>query len=227
MAEFAYHNSYHTSLGCSPFYALYGYNPEIEYELEDKLIEGKVPAAKDRVKQLHATWQALSERWVSVDTASTRSFNDRHTPKAFKVNDLVMLSTKNLKQKRPSKKLSHKYVGPFRVEDIVGSQAYRLTLPATYRIHPVFHVSYLELYTKRQLDDDIPFLPLPELIDDTEQYEVEELLGRKKQKGQLWYKVKWLGYGPEYNEWLPVEDMEGTQLLRDAYDKRAKRQRNQ
>ena len=50
MAEFAYYNSYYISLGCSLFYALYRYNPEIEYELEDKLIEGKVPAAKDRVK---------------------------------------------------------------------------------------------------------------------------------------------------------------------------------
>ena len=79
-----------------------------------------------------------------------------------------MLSTKNLKQKRPSKKLSHKYIGLFRVEDIVGSQVYRLTLPATYRIYPVFYVSYLEPYTKRQLDDDIPFLPLPEFINNTE-----------------------------------------------------------
>ena len=65
-----------------------------------------------------------------------------------------MLSTRNLKQKRPSKKTSHKFAGPFRVEDKIGAQAYRLTLPNSYRIHNTFHVSLLEPYRHRAGDPE-------------------------------------------------------------------------
>ena len=55
-----------------------------------------------------------------------------------------MLSTRNLKFK-VSKKLSLKFVGPFRVLDPIGSQAYRLALPDQYeRIYNVFYISLLE-----------------------------------------------------------------------------------
>jgi len=57
-----------------------------------------------------------------------------------------MLTTKNLKIKALSPKLTPRFVGPFRVLDAVGSQAYRLALPNGYRIHNVFYVSLLEPY---------------------------------------------------------------------------------
>ena len=79
-----------------------------------------------------------------------------------------MLSAKNLNQHRPSKKLSHKAIGPFRISELVGKQAYRLNLPTTYRIHPVFHVSLLEPY-QRGRNSDIPKYPPSELVGDKEE----------------------------------------------------------
>ena len=57
-----------------------------------------------------------------------------------------MLLIKNLRIEGPKKKISAKFIGPFRIRDAVGAQAYRLALPTTYRIHNVFHVSLLEPY---------------------------------------------------------------------------------
>ncbi|KAL9528912.1 hypothetical protein SMMN14_07977, partial [Sphaerulina musiva] len=55
-------------------------------------------------------------------------FNAKYTTIGFKVGDTVLLSTKNLRLKVPTKKFVDKFVGLFKVIDIVGKQAYRLAL---------------------------------------------------------------------------------------------------
>ncbi|KAL9529434.1 hypothetical protein SMMN14_06863, partial [Sphaerulina musiva] len=55
-------------------------------------------------------------------------FNAKYTIIGFKVGDIVLLSTKNLRLKVPTKKFADKFVGLFKVIDIVGKQAYRLAL---------------------------------------------------------------------------------------------------
>jgi hypothetical protein len=58
---------------------------------------------------------------------------------------LVLLLIKNLKTRAPSKKLAIRRQGPYRVIDLIGTQAYRLALPKELsRIYNVFHVSLLE-----------------------------------------------------------------------------------
>lgn len=76
----------------------------------------------------------------------------------FSVDDEVLISAKNLKTLRLTKKYSSRYVGPFRIVVRVGKQVYRLALPLYLRkIHNVFHVSLLELYHRRA-----DFVPLVE-----------------------------------------------------------------
>ena len=101
-----------------------------------------------------------------------------------------MLSTRNLKQRRPSKKLSHQFAGPFRIKDKVGAQAYHLTLPTNYRIHNTFHVSLLKPYQLRDSAESADFMQPPKLIDDEEQWEVEEIVNKVRNKEGVWYKVK-------------------------------------
>ena len=204
---------------------MYGYNPEIRYEVGDDIAVERVPAAKERVKQLHEFRYSLEARWKSVSEAQAKYYNRKHLEKDFNEGDLVMLSAKNLKQKRPSKKLSHKFLGPFRILEAVGKQAYRLALPTTYRIHPVFHVSYLEPYKRRDGQEHIPFLPPPEIINDEQEWEVEEIIGRRSEKGEIFYKIKWVGYPEEYDEWVPEKDLDGALELKQGFDAKPKAKR--
>ena len=93
-------------------------------------------------------------------------------PKQFRVGELVKLWTKNLKLKH--KKIGPRWVGPFRVIERIGGQAYRLVLPEKYsRLHDVFPVQLLEPYRAR--DDNSDLLPMPDLGDPRDEWEVRRL----------------------------------------------------
>ncbi len=57
-----------------------------------------------------------------------------------------MLTTKNLKQKRFNKKMSHKFVKLFKIKNIIKTQIYRFILFIIYRIYNIFYILLLELY---------------------------------------------------------------------------------
>ena len=218
VAEFAYMQSQHKTLGCSPFYATYGYHPTLELTTEDGAPTGEVPKAKERVKKIYELRESLSKRWQSLAESQAKTYNKKHQPQTFQEKDLVMLSAKNLKVKKPNCKLSDKAIGPFRIRARIGKQAYRLAMPSTYRIHSVFHVSLLELYKQRTNDSDLPEYPLPELIEDEEEYPVKRILQKRTRKGVKEYLVRWAGYPPEYDQWVPEQDMKGLEELRDAFE---------
>jgi len=93
--------------------------------------------------------EAMRENMKAAQTRMAKYFNHKVANKEpqFKVGDWVMVNAKNIKTKRPSKKLNYKLRGKFEIEKLCGTNAYRLKLPPlSGKIHPVFHVSLLEPY---------------------------------------------------------------------------------
>ena len=76
----------------------------------------------------------------------------RKETEVWKKGDRVLLSTKDLVFKeRPTKKLTERYVGPYAIEEVVSSNAVKLRLPSSVRIHLVVNVSRIVCY-KEQVD---------------------------------------------------------------------------
>ena len=67
----------------------------------------------------------------------------------YKVRNLVMLSTKDLKYQmvgRRTEKLTERFIGPYQIKKIVSSNAVELELPSTVKIHPVVNISRIQRY---------------------------------------------------------------------------------
>jgi hypothetical protein len=174
----------------SPFCVAYGWNPQLCTESRDEIPGGRAPAAIDAAERLRDVHETLVERWQKAGASQSKYYDKRHTPKTFKVGDIVLLLTKNLKLNVPKKKLGPKFVGPFKILDAVGAQAYRLALPTEKKIHNVFHVSLLKPYKGRVGEEYKGRLPLS---DEDSEWEVEKVLDHRTRKKVRQYLIRWKG----------------------------------
>ena len=149
---------------------MYEHNLEIHYEIENHFIKRRVLSAKERVKQFHDIRNQLIQRLQKASTQQIKYYNVNHQSKIYAVSDLMSLSSKNFKQKRLSRKLSHRFVDSFRMKNEIDEQAYRLTLSNIYRIHNIFYISFLKSYLHRVSDSKTKIMmQISKLINNTEQ----------------------------------------------------------
>jgi len=219
-AEFAYNNSVHSSTGSTPFLVVYGKHPRLFHPPEDSRLEGEVPAAVERVERIRQARETLEKRVQDAQAYQQRVYNAKHTPMAYKPGEHVLLSVKNLKLRQPSKKLSEKYIGPFVVVEAVGAQAYRIRLPPKYRMHNVFHVSLLKPYRSRPgwTGDNAAEPDLAE--DGTEVWQVEQILKQRTKRGKQEYLLRWKGYSPDWDSWVPASEFENMDELLQEFQTR-------
>ncbi|KAL0147095.1 hypothetical protein M9458_057619, partial [Cirrhinus mrigala] len=123
----------------------------------------------------------------------------------------VWLSTRDIRLRLPSKKLSPRFIGPFTILEQVNPVTYRQQLPPQYRIHPTFHVSLLKPCHEPLLPSTEPGHeeePLPPLVlEEGPIYSINEILQSRRRDGRLEYLVDWEGYGPEERSWVPRDDI--------------------
>ena len=132
LAEFIYNWSKHAFIRVSLFYAYADYEPKVNFKVEDEFQSKKVPAVQDQLKHLQQIREAIARNLRYTQIVQQKYYNQRHHPREFYKGDLILLNAKNLWTIRPSKKLSHKYIGPFHIKEPVGTQAYHLALPTSY-----------------------------------------------------------------------------------------------
>ena len=220
-AQFACNNAQSATTGVSPHYALLGWNPDFHIRAVGSAQSREVPEATARVDKLAQIRAELQEHWRNTTESQTKHYNETHKKLELPRNSLVALSTKNLRLKIPSRKLAPRFIGPFRIIDKVGQQAYRLTLPQEYdRIHNVFHISLLEPWHERPRNSTKP-ASFP-LADDDQEWEIEEVKDEEVFDDETHFLVKWKDWPSEYNQWIPKSGMENAQKAIQDYKKRKK-----
>ena len=218
LVAFAINNAKSSSSKETPFFLNHGAHPHTPVSVG--LPEGNLPTLDAVFSNLHST---LAQARAALKAAQDRqkAYADKsRAPHTFQADQLVLLSTRNFKFKDGVRKLHPKYIGPFPILQMVGSNAARLELPATYsRVHPVFHVSLLQPY----VNGPGKLLPpvVPQVVNGDAFFQVESILATRYRKGRKRNKkktreflIKWLGYDDSHNSWEP-EDNLTPDLVRD------------
>jgi hypothetical protein len=199
LAQFAVNSAPSETTGISPFEALYGYTPEVYHPAKED--DHPAQSAKQRVELMKEIHKQLREdiRFIAYKVAKYRDGNRLSAP-TLREGDKVFLQRKNLRTKRPSRKLDHKKVGPFKIKRKISEVNFELELPKTMKIHPVFHASLLEPAPESA--------PLDRATTTTEEeYQVERILDYKLINGKQYYLVKWKDYSDTENTWEPKKNL--------------------
>ena len=132
------------STGYSPFYLTYGFHPTTPIDLLHETDRSSVESVTRFAQRLRGTYKKAQEHLHTAIEQHKKYYDRRHRAASYRAGDMVLLSTRNLRMRGTPRKLQRRFVGPFRVEECIGTRAYRLKLPEGWGIHPVFHVSLLK-----------------------------------------------------------------------------------
>jgi len=189
-AEFAYNNKVQTSTKVSLFKANSGQDPRMGFELRKK---GKFKEANKFMERMQEI-QGEAKVALSKAQEDIKKYMDRHRGEVeeYKVGDLVLLSTKDLKYQmvgRRTEKLTERFVGPYKVKSIVSTNAIELELPSTVKIYLVVNVSRVRRYTS-QVEGQKRERPQPVVIEGEEEWEVEKIMNKRQVRERHKYLVR-------------------------------------
>jgi len=178
-AEFAYNNKAHSSTRMSSFKANYRQDPRIGFEGRKK---GKYARAEKFIEKMKEI-QEKAKAVLGKAQADIKKYADkkRSDMEEYKVGDLVMLSTKDLKYQmvgRRIEKLTERFISPYKVKEIVSSNTVKLELPSIVKIHLVVNVSRIRQYIG-QVEGQKKEQPALVIIKEEEEWKVERILNKR------------------------------------------------
>jgi len=211
MAEFVYNNKAHSGTKVSLFKAKNGQSPRMGFELRKK---GKFKGAERFAKRMEEV-QGEAKAALIKAQEKMRQYADRKRGEAveYKVGDLVLLSTRDLKWQmisQSSEKLVKRFIRPYKIKAIISSNIVELELPASVKIHLVVNISRIKWYID-QVNSQRKEVPQPMVIEGEEEWEVEKILNKRRIRGKDKFLVQWKGFTAEGDTWKSRENLQNAE----------------
>ena len=186
------------SRGESPFFILYGFQPK----LSCSQLPHPIPIYSDPAKRFY---QAAEKLTKAKDDQIIQSNKHRREAPYYKINDQVILSTKNLPAAFHHSKLAPKWIGRFKITNFIPCRQNVILdlseLPDLQSIVDSLHTLLIKSYIPNK-DEKFPTRKLdkPDPVEE-DKWEVEKVsqFGCKPAIRQPQYEVKWKGYEYEDN----------------------------
>ena len=215
--QFAYNNSFQSAHKNRPAELLLGYKPRSPLDFLKEhglsLVHGQ-HELRNRLLELVTHREAARDAIKRSTDRQAFQYDKGRKPPQLEVGDEVLINPHSLElveTKSKGRKLIQRKIGPFEITEVISPTAYRLRLPDTYPMHNVVNIQHLAKY-HRSPDQQRPRLINPrDLLKSTEEYEVEKIVGEKRNRGKVWYRVRWKGYGAEDDSWQTARDLQTRQ----------------
>ncbi|KAE8724095.1 hypothetical protein F3Y22_tig00010927pilonHSYRG00153 [Hibiscus syriacus] len=189
VAQFSYNLQWSEATSRSPFKLATGQQPLTSHTLAMPLDEGKSPGATKMAKLCEENADIPSTCLEKARKKLKKWADEKRRHREFSVRDLVLVLSK------------------------VGKVSYRLDLPSTLKIHPVFHVSMLKPYHADKEDPSRRYLHrAPPVVTKSYDKEMEMVLTSRtvRKRGvtqRTEYLIKWKGLPESEVTWELAEDL--------------------
>jgi hypothetical protein len=221
--QFAYNNSFQSAHKSRPAELLLGFKPRspLDFLKEHGLsfTQGQ-EELRTRLLELAAHRESARDAIKRSTDRQAFQYDKRRKPPQLEVGDEVLINPHSLElveTKGKGRKLIQRKIGPFEITEAISPTAYRLRLPDTYPMHNVVNIQHLTKY-HRNFDPHRPRLTNPrDPLKSTEEYEVEKIVGEKRNKGKILYRVRWTGHGAEDDSWQTARDLRNAPELLKAW----------
>jgi hypothetical protein len=147
----------------------------------------------DIVSKMKDIWNFIKKKLANTQKNQKRYVDQKRTLSSeYKVEDIIWLSTKNIKTERSSRKLNHKWIESYKIEKMM-KDACQLDLSQSMKIHDTFHTSLLRKAAIDSLTEQIQSSSLSIIIDgqNEKKYEIDDILNSRYHYEKLQYRVAW------------------------------------
>ncbi|MCH81138.1 hypothetical protein A2U01_0001919 [Trifolium medium] len=187
-AEWQYNTSIHSTTGFIRFEIVYGRPPPslITY------IEGAshIQAVDDELYTRSETLDLVKKKLLKAQETMKLYADKKRSPHQF--------------NEKGGHKLTKSFFGPFKLIQQIDDVAFKLELPETSRIHPVFHISKLK---PCKGSTEIQFPLPPDSVDNMPLVKPLAILDWKEVEGIRKLLIQWEGLFSEYATWESLEEM--------------------
>ncbi len=189
----------------------------IEYESTRERLQ--IDRVKNISEQMNKTLIFAREALIKTWKQMMNQVNKHRKKINYKIESRMFLNERNIITAKLFKKLNDKMLDSFQIIDFIDS-FYKLKLLKTMRIHDVFHSELLRLVVNDSLSDQKNEFSRSIVINDEDEWKIDDILNSRWYWRRLQYRVKWKSYDNDLN-WYNADDefMNAQEMIDDFHIK--------
>ncbi len=176
----------------------------IEYESTRERLQ--INRVKNIFEQMNKTLIFAHEALIKTQKQMMNQANKHRKKVNYKIESKMFLNERNIITAKSFKKLNDKMLDSFQITESVDS-FYKLKLSETMRIHDVFHSELLCSVVDDSLSDQKNESSRSIVINDEDEWEIDDISNSWRYQRWLQYQVKWKSYDNDFN-WYNADDDE-------------------
>ncbi len=187
------------------FHSRMSFNSDIiEYEsIRERL---QIDRVKNISEQMNKTLIFAREALIKTQKQMMNQANKHRKKVNYKIESKMFLNEWNIVTAKSFKKLNDKMLDSFQITESVDS-FYKLKLSETMHIHDVFHSELFHSVVNDSLSDQKNESSRSIVINDENEWKIDDILNFWQYQRQLQYQVKWKSYDNDLN-WYNADDDE-------------------